>query len=171
MEKWEIELRHKKHFDHLIINRPEALTKLRRHAEVSVTTIGWVIWFFVCRPLFMVLLWMAGVGLFLEHMINLDGLRTVLMSWPLYAGIILFLIVVIRGWNVYNKSKYGKRNRRKNSDAVTEKELEVFFHMPEASASSIQSSQAMDVDFQEDHKLSISTEEKQSNIPLYFKPQ
>ncbi|HQP10865.1 MAG TPA: poly-beta-1,6-N-acetyl-D-glucosamine biosynthesis protein PgaD, partial [Candidatus Omnitrophota bacterium] len=64
MEKWEKELRKRRKFDDLIINRPEALKVTRRRIEFSLTTLGWAIWIFLCRPLLIVLLWLVSFRVF-----------------------------------------------------------------------------------------------------------
>jgi len=65
MEDWEKELRKKKKLDSLIINKPEALTNMRRKAEFSITTIGWIVWIFLCRPALLAILWLVGFRFFL----------------------------------------------------------------------------------------------------------
>ena len=162
MENWEKELRHKHKYEDLIINRPEAMTNLRQKTEISITTIGWIIWIFVCRPIFIVLLWAIGFRFFFEHMIDLGGLAGLKQMWVLYATIIFTVYIIVRGWNVYNKLVYGKKNRRRKMPPTTDMNLEDFFKLPASSVSQIRKMNEVIIDFEEDHKIRIANDPKGS---------
>jgi len=168
MEDWEKELRQKHHYEDLIINRPEAMTSLRQRTEISVTTVGWVIWFMVCRPLFILFLWIIGFRFFVEHMIDLGGLGGLLDMWIIYASIIFTIYVSVRGWNIYNKIVYGKKNRRVSMPPVTPQDLESFFKIGQGTVARLQSSGQIKVDFKPDNKLIINAGNEANEG--YFRP-
>ena len=154
MNEWEKKMRKKK-FDDLIINRPQAMRKVRRRLEISITTIGWVIWIFICRPLFIVFLWMMGFRFFYEHMINLGGLIGLKEQWVGYALVILLVYILVRGWNVYNKVQYGKMNRRREFREIMPGELDKFFRFPEGSCRGFQETRNISVEFSEKNRIKV----------------
>lgn len=155
MEDWEKQLRRKKHFDSLIINRPEAMKDLRRRTEFSITTIGWIVWLFLCRPLFILLLWLIGFKFFYQHMVDLGGLVGLNELKYVYITCIVLILLLVRGWNVYNKIRYGKKTRRKFDGGVTHKSLEEYFELPDDAAIEIHKMSEIDVDFLDNHQINL----------------
>ena len=154
MEDWEKKMR-KKRFDDLIINRPMAMRTFRRRMEISITTIGWAIWIFVCRPLFIIFLWMIGFQFFYEHMINLGGLLGLQEQGIGYLVVIFLVYLLVRGWNVYNKVQYGTRNRRKDFRETDAGELDKFFRFPENSCLHFQKAKRINIDFFEGGRIEV----------------
>jgi poly-beta-1,6-N-acetyl-D-glucosamine biosynthesis protein PgaD len=154
MEDWRKKM-HKQRFDDLIINRPQSMRKIRRRMEISATTIGWVIWLFVCRPLFIILLWLIGFQFFYEHMINLGGLAGLKEQWIAYIIVILLIYIVVRGWNVYNKVRYGKKNRRKATKETTPEEMDKFFQFSENSCQLFQKARRISIDFTKGGQIEV----------------
>lgn len=171
MENWEKELRKKRTLDTLIINRPEALKKTRRRIEFSLTTIGWVVWIFLCRPLLLVVLWYLGFRFFFRHMVDLGGLAGLQELKYLYLSVIILIVFFVRGWNFYNKVRYGKKKRRKFAPPVSEKRLEEHFKLPQGSAGQLQGMNVINVEFLEDHQLRINEPGKSpKSFKGYFRP-
>jgi len=171
MEDWEIELRKKKKLDSLIINRPEALHNIRRRAEISITTVGWIVWIFLCRPALLVVLWLIGFRFFFRHMIDLSGLAGLQELRLFYISAIIVIILLIRGWNMYNKARYGKKKRRSTAKGVSEEKLESCFKLPRNGAKKLQDMREITVDFLEDYQFHV-TDTKNPNDQFYgfFKP-
>ena len=171
MENWEKELRKKRKLDSLIINRPEALKKTRRRIEFSLTTIGWAVWLFICRPLLILLLWFLSFRVFFRHMIDLGGLAGLQQLKIFYISIIVLIVFIVRGWNLYNKARYGKKTRRKFVRGISDKRLEDYFKLPQGSASRLQGMKEIKVEFLQDHQLHLDEPGKPSNgFNGYFKP-
>jgi len=156
MENWEKELRRKKKLDSLIINKPEVLHNIRRRAEISITTIGWIVWIFLCRPALLVILWLVGFRFFFRHMIDLSGLAGLQELKIFYISVIIVIVLVIRGWNMYNKVRYGKKKRRSNIKGVSEEKLENCFELPRSSVKKLKNMRDITVDFLEDHQFHIT---------------
>lgn len=156
MEYWEKELRKNRKLDSLIIDRPEALKKMRRGIEFSLTTIGWAVWIFLCRPVLIIMLWLLSFRVFFRHMVDLGGLVGLKELRIIYISVIILIIFIVRGWNLYNKMRYGKKCRRRFVRGVSNKKLEKHFKLPENSAARLQRMNAIDVDFLEDHELRIT---------------
>jgi len=171
MEDWEKELRKKKNLDSLIINRPEVLHSMRRKAEISITTIGWIVWIFLCRPALLVILWLVGFRIFFRHMIDLRGLAGLQELKLFYISVIIVIILMIRGWNMYNKARYGKKKRRSTAKGVSEEKLEKWFKLPPNSARKLQNMREITVDFSEDHQFHIEdTETGTTQFDGFFRP-
>jgi biofilm PGA synthesis protein PgaD len=171
MEKWEKELRRKRKLESLIINRPEALKVTRRRIEFSLTTIGWAVWIFLCRPLLIIMLWLLSFRVFFRHMVDLGGLVGLQELKIFYISGIVAIIFLVRGWNFYNKVRFGRKQRRKFVRGVSEKRLEKFFKLPEGSAGQLTDTKEIDIDFLENHQIQINRPRKfHKTITGYFKP-
>ena len=131
----------------VIIDRPEALSPLRQGTEWSITTLGWIIWFFLCRPLVLVFLWFIGMEIFYEHMLRLGGLKGLKEIWGIYLFIILIIFLTVRGWNVYNYFKFRRKDRRQQSPAVTQSELEDYLKFEAGGVATIQNWSNVVIDF------------------------
>ncbi|MBN1870747.1 MAG: poly-beta-1,6-N-acetyl-D-glucosamine biosynthesis protein PgaD [Candidatus Omnitrophica bacterium] len=171
MDKWEKEIRKKRKRESLIINRPEVLKKTRRRIEFSLTTIGWAVWIFLCRPLLIILLWFLSFRVFFRHMVDLGGFVGLQQLKIYYVSVIIVIIFLVRGWNLYNKVRYGKKTRRKFVRGVSDERLEKCFKLPQGSAHQLQGMKRFDVDFFDGHQIRIRLPGKpQSLIDGYFKP-
>jgi len=171
MENWEKELRHKRKLDSLIINRPEALQTARRRIEFSLTTIGWAVWIFLCRPVLIILLWLISFRVFFRHMVDLGGLVGLQELKIVYISGIILIVFLIRGWNFYNKVRYGKKRRRKSVRGVSDERLEKYFKLPQGSAGRLQGMKEIDVDFLENNQIRIDDSRKALHcFDGHFKP-
>ena len=115
----------------LIISRPQAVSSVRKGTEMTVTVVGWFVWAVLCRPLALLVLWILGVEIFIEHMIRLKGIFSLADSLLLYffVGVVLYLI--IRGWSSYNQWKFRGKDRRLRSPYVSTADLERYFKLPQ----------------------------------------
>ena len=94
----------------LIINRPEAMSSVRKNSELTIMTVSWFVWFFLCRPLIILFLWFAGYKFLYEHMIRLGGYKGLISFWKIYLSVIFTIFLMINGWNVYNDSIFSRIN-------------------------------------------------------------
>lgn len=140
----------------IIINRPEALSSLRRRTEWGITTIGWILWFFLARPFIIVFLWILGVRLFYEHMVRLGGFQGLREIFGLYLGIILLIFALVRGWNLYNVSKFRKKSRRKNGTKMKDQDMQEFFKINPQGLDDLRGLKNAEVDFLDFHYLEIN---------------
>jgi len=162
MDEWQKKLRKKHKTNDLIINRPEAMSSLRQKTEISITTIGWIVWIFICRPLIIFLLWFIGLRIFFVQMVDLGGFVGLKQMWVGYAIIIIVVYIMTRGWILYNKLHYGKKNKRQKMQPTSGEELEECFSLPEKSISQFHTFHTLTVDFKPDNKFIISEGDKES---------
>ncbi len=137
----------------LIIDRPDALNKIRRRTEWSMTTIGWVIWFTLCRPILMLALWVFGIRQMYVHMVKLHGFPAVLEFFKVYGWVILGIAVALRLWNYYNIVLFRNRERRRHVRETTSQEMERSFGLPDGSLTRIQSWREVAVVFDSDGRV------------------
>jgi biofilm PGA synthesis protein PgaD len=142
----------------IIVNNPKKLNPFRKGTEWSLTFIGWCIWLFLIRPIMLVFLWFIGFKMFYVHMIRLKGLSSLILFFANYLFIILFILLFVRGWNVYNRIRFRGREHRQHATAVRPEELDKHFLMPEGSAASIQTWDEIRVDFHKGGQFEVMNE-------------
>ncbi|MBD3325863.1 poly-beta-1,6-N-acetyl-D-glucosamine biosynthesis protein PgaD [candidate division KSB3 bacterium] len=150
----------------IIINKPEKLGSFKKGMEWSFTLLGWIFWFFFCRPFLIALLWFFGLKLFYIHMIYLEGLQGVFALFRNYLFVLLFIILSLRGWNLYNQMRFKGKNRRRSSPEVKEGELDQYFRMNEGSTKKIQTWKDIKIDFLQEGGIKISNENNVEEAPL-----
>ncbi|MHB8741941.1 MAG: poly-beta-1,6-N-acetyl-D-glucosamine biosynthesis protein PgaD [Sulfuricaulis sp.] len=84
-----------------------------RHAtELLVTMIFWGLWIYLITPLISLLLWFAGIYLFVNRMVTLGGYQAFAQQLVKYGSIVFGMWVALSLWVLWNLRRYGKRNRR-----------------------------------------------------------
>ena len=156
----------------LIINRPDALGQARKWTELGVTTFGWIVWMFICRPVLIAMLWALGIQLFYVQMVKLGGFGGIVELFWIYFWVIFFIWLAIRSWNLYNYLRFKKRESRRNTNVVEKRELERFMKLPADALRAIHESNIIAVDFQGGHKIQMRdiSREGTEGYPGYFNP-
>ncbi|MCR4336657.1 MAG: poly-beta-1,6-N-acetyl-D-glucosamine biosynthesis protein PgaD [Candidatus Omnitrophica bacterium] len=147
----------RKEYEKLIIDRPKILSNWRRGIEVSMTTIGWAVFLFLFRPVALFFIWLLGFKLFYHQMVELEGLQEFRRFWFVYLTVCLAIILVVRLWGVYNKVKFGGRERRKFTPPAVSEDIEKHFQLPAQAMQEIISWKDMSVDFLENHAIGIQS--------------
>lgn len=114
---------------------------------MSITAVGWIVWFLLFRPIVVILLWFIGVRIFYHHIIRLGGLQGIVTSLKVYGWIIILVLVVERAWNLYNILKFRGKERRRTSEEVTKGELGDFLHLPAKGINTLHESENISIDF------------------------
>jgi biofilm PGA synthesis N-glycosyltransferase PgaC len=83
----------------------------QKYIELLITAISWTLWAYLITPLMSVLVWWLGAKLFQERMLSPGGLETFANALS-YGGVVLVMWLTMAGWIIWNKQRYGKRNRR-----------------------------------------------------------
>lgn len=81
--------------------------------EATVTALFWGLWLYVIAPMISVLMWLAGVQIFVEQMITLGGYEYFLDKLTDYGLVVLGIMCTTFGWVLWNLKRYGKRNTRR----------------------------------------------------------
>ncbi|MHB8714449.1 MAG: poly-beta-1,6-N-acetyl-D-glucosamine biosynthesis protein PgaD [Sulfuricaulis sp.] len=84
-----------------------------RHAtELLITMIFWGLWIYLITPLISLLLWFAGIYLFVNRMVTLGGYQAFAEQLVRYGSVVLGMWLALTLWVFWNLRRYGKRNRR-----------------------------------------------------------
>ena len=96
---------------HLFIEHP-IVVYARRFAELTITAAFWGVWIYLVMPLLSLLLWFAGIYLFVDRMISLGGYRAFSDQLVNYGVTVLVMWSALTLWVVWNVTRYGHRERR-----------------------------------------------------------
>lgn len=96
---------------HLFVEHP-LVVYTRRLAELTITAFFWGLWVYLVMPLVSLLLWFAGIYLFVDRMISMGGYRAFADQLAHYGAAVLGMWVLLTGWVLWNQTRYGRRERR-----------------------------------------------------------
>ena len=124
-------------------------------AEIIVTVLFWGLWLYLIMPLISLLLWYAGVYVFVDQMITLGGYQSFVDTLHHYSMVVLAMMVTIILWVWWNARRYGSvRNKRiRQPDPVTTAELAAISVTTEEAIIALQSRKQAVVDFDDQLKL------------------
>jgi len=83
----------------------------RKYIEIIVMFISWSLWAYLITPLISLIVWVAASYLFMDRIINPGSLETFSRAAN-YGTVILTMWVLLALWIVWNRQRYGRRNRR-----------------------------------------------------------
>ncbi|BAU48530.1 N-glycosyltransferase [Sulfurifustis variabilis] len=84
----------------------------RRLAELLVTVVFWGLWVYFVTPLVSLLLWLAGIYLFVDRMISMGGYRAFADQLVHYAAAVFVMWFLLTAWVLWNQTRYGRNERR-----------------------------------------------------------
>jgi poly-beta-1,6-N-acetyl-D-glucosamine biosynthesis protein PgaD len=128
---------------------------LQRAAEFTVTTLFWLAWLYLITPLVSLLLWIAGVQLFVDEMITRGGLQALIEDLLDYGLVVLGMLVVTVLWVNWNLRHYGGHNKRTHQpQPVSLDELAVASGLPLTKITEIRSARRLLLTFDDgDHPV------------------
>ena len=90
----------------------------------------WALWLYLFLPLFNIILWLLGIHLFYEEVIEKAGYLQLLSLFTKMGWSILVVFAVLRLWGYYNYLRFGKKDRRKFVSSTTVEQLSGHFNLP-----------------------------------------
>lgn len=96
---------------HFFIDNP-LIDYSRRAFELLVTLVFWGLWAYLVSPLLSLLLWLAGIYLFVDRMITLGGYEAFAQQLTRYSIAVLVMWILLTAWVLWNQARYGRHNRR-----------------------------------------------------------
>ena len=127
---------------------------LRLAAEFAATTIFWGVWLYVIMPLVSLLLWFAGVQVFVEQMITLGGYEAFLEKLTTYGLVVFVIMLSTFAWVTWNLRHYGRHNIRTHQFApVTLAETADVAGLDTAAAEQLQRMPRMTLAFDAQNRL------------------
>lgn len=113
-------------------------TSWRVGAELVITALFWGMWLYFILPLVSLLLWFAGIYIFVEQMVMLGGYQSFLDQLLEYGLVILGMMLLTLIWVSWNKQYSGASNKRLRQPApVTSKEVAEFAGVPHETIKSL----------------------------------
>lgn len=120
--------------------KPNEDLGLQRAAEFTVTTLFWLAWLYLIMPLVSLLLWMAGIQLFVDEMIVRGGLQALIEDLLRYGLVVLGMLLVTLVWVNWNLRHYGGHNKRTHQpQPVNREELAAYCDLPPGKIAEMQS--------------------------------
>ena len=95
-----------------IIDRPDLQSYQQKYGQGLLTVLFWILFCFFMRPLIGMVGWVLGLELFADIMIEQGGYQALLELLGVYAGIIAAMGLALKSWALYNRYRYGRRERR-----------------------------------------------------------
>lgn len=138
--------------DDIIIEKPQLIRKFRFFSEMSLAVIGWAVWLFIIRPIFLVLLWFMGFRIFYEEIIQNESLKNFKQLW-VYLFVIILLYTILQVWNRYNVIRFRGKERRRSSAPASEKEMGDFYEITEEDVRNLKKWKRVNVHFCPDHQI------------------
>ncbi len=99
------------------------IPKTKKVFEATITIISWSLWVYLVTPLVSLGVWGLSAWLFMDRMISPGSYETFATATN-YTAVILTMWALLAIWILWNRQRYGKRNRRKTSlPNVTEDQI------------------------------------------------
>jgi poly-beta-1,6-N-acetyl-D-glucosamine biosynthesis protein PgaD len=139
----------------MTVTREPNESPLLTTAEVIVTVLFWGLWLYLVMPLVSLILWLAGVYIFVDQMVVLGGYQSFIDMLYRYSMAVVLMMVTIFLWVWWNASRYGSlRNKRILQPAVvTNAELAAAAATTEEVIAILQSRKHLVVDFDDEKRL------------------
>jgi poly-beta-1,6-N-acetyl-D-glucosamine biosynthesis protein PgaD len=87
--------------------------RTRYMAEIALTVIFWGAWIYFILPLISLILWYAGISLFVEEMFVRGGIEAFIEKLRTYGLVVFLMMLGLMFWTQWNFRRYGGvRNAR-----------------------------------------------------------
>lgn len=150
----------------LIIDRREAVSKIRNYSELTFNTIGWILWFVLIRPLVLLALWYISYRFFKYHMFTLEGIDN-LEFFGLGAGTVLLIFTAMFVWSRYNAWRFGGLDRRKSCGEAGTAEIANYYKISIEEVEKIKNAFSIKIYFDKTEYIKIQTEDGTEIDALY----
>ncbi|MEW6601588.1 MAG: poly-beta-1,6-N-acetyl-D-glucosamine biosynthesis protein PgaD [Nitrospirota bacterium] len=110
-----------------IRDNPKLRSHLRNITELTFTGFVWGIWVYLLLPIVNIIMWIVGLRLIDQSVIEQLGYQEMLGLIGKMGWIVLIVFLILRLWGFYNYKRFGKRSRRKSSSPVTIGQLAAHF--------------------------------------------
>jgi biofilm PGA synthesis N-glycosyltransferase PgaC len=140
---------------HLFIDHP-IVVYARRVTELTVTVLFWGVWIYLVMPLLSLLLWLAGIYLFVDRMITLGGYRAFADQLANYGVAVLVMWMLLTLWVVWNVARYGRRERRNvRPRHVSDKQMAATMGLTAAAVARLRSHKTVALHFESENRPAI----------------
>ena len=131
----------------------------RRLTEITLTMFFWGLWIYLVLPLVSLMLWFAGIYLFVDRMITLGGYRAFADQLGNYATAVLLMWSLLTLWVVWNLMRYGGRHERRNVKPphVSDKQMADSMGLTTAVVRSLRSKRSVALHFKSENRPAIDS--------------
>ncbi|MGD8845398.1 MAG: poly-beta-1,6-N-acetyl-D-glucosamine biosynthesis protein PgaD [Desulfobacteraceae bacterium] len=158
--------------DEIIIDKPFHLGFFRRNSERGIAVSGWLVWFFMIRPLLLLAAWSFGLHIFYAQFVKLGGYKN-LRIFGYYLLVMAAIYIVLQLWNRYNIYRFRGKERRREEAPVSDKQMAAFYRISGRAVSSLKKEAAINVHFLSDQRIDfqLTADSAQSPIAAVYDPR
>ncbi|HPN84974.1 MAG TPA: poly-beta-1,6-N-acetyl-D-glucosamine biosynthesis protein PgaD [Victivallales bacterium] len=142
----------------MIIDKQDMVSKTRSFAELTLNTAGWILWFFLVRPLAIIIVWYVGYRFFKYHMFTLEGIDN-----PEYFGIgfgvVMLIFLSLFLWSRYNAWRFGSVDRRKSRGIADDESVAKHYKVKPENIADLKKASNVEVSFSQNENISIQIED------------
>lgn len=126
-------------------------------AEVALTVLFWGAWVYFILPLISLVLWYAGISLFVEEMFLRGGIDALVEKLRTYGLVVLAIMLSLFLWTRWNQRRYGgaRNTRTQPRPDVAVAETAVMAGVTTAVLRRMQAAQRVAVDFDDKEQLRV----------------
>ena len=123
---------------------------------MTLTVLFWGVWIYLVMPLLSLLLWLAGIYLFVDRMITLGGYHAFADQLLNYGLAVLIMWLLLTLWVVWNVARYGRRERRNvRPQHVSDKQMAATMGLTAATVSRLRSHKTVALHFESENRPAI----------------
>ncbi len=150
---------------HLFIEHP-IIVQLRRLTELALTLLFWGVWIYLVTPLLSLLLWLAGIYLFVDRMITLGGYRGFADQLLNYSVTVLLMWALLTLWVFWNLTRYGHHERRNvRPRHVSDRQMAEAMGLPEDLVHDLRRARRVALHFKSENRPVIETAFARTGAP------
>jgi len=121
-----------------IIDNPKLKSLFRNIGEWGFTTFMWAFWVYLFLPVLNLILWLFGAHFFFVEIVRKGGFSEMVDLVKKLGLAVAVVFVTLRLWGYYNYLKFGKKNRRVNSQDTRIEDLAQHFSLSAEDVHAIQ---------------------------------
>lgn len=154
----------------IIIDRPSLVTKTRKFSEFTIGVIGWILWFFLVRPLFIFIVWYVTYRFFEFQMFNLRGIDN-----PAYYAygfaVVMGIFSLMVFWNRYNVYRFRNKEKRRSRGEADDVSMAAFYQLEPEDVGKIKEAPYIEFYYPESDVLEIAPDGSETRLKAHYDPQ
>ena len=150
----------------LVIDRREAISKIRNYSELSLNTMGWILWLVLIRPFVLLVIWYISYRFFKYHMCTLEGIDNP-GFFGIGTGAVLLIFLSLFAWSRYNAWRFGGLDRRKSRGEAGTAEIANYYKISIEDTEKIKNAPSLKIYFDKNEYIKIQTDYSAEIKALY----
>ena len=137
----------------LHIDSRQLVSRRRRVADAFLTAFMWILYSYLWAPLISLVAWLLGFEFAYDVMVRAGGFQTLKEVFGFYTFMVTCIFVVVAGWSVINRRRYGYRDRRHEIEPVADRDIAAFFGIEDAQLKAMRDAQVSRIRLNEDGQI------------------